>query len=101
VEQWEEEKRKETTLFKKNNFIKDSEGNEENRYPVPYSNKTKINNTKEPSDAHKNNLKEEILQVITENFMEKILDILTKMYKMHLRNFNTPKIENTRRQRNK
>jgi hypothetical protein len=28
------------------------------------------NGAKEPSDAHKNNLKEEILQVITENFME-------------------------------
>jgi hypothetical protein len=37
------------------------------------SNKTKINDTKKPSNAHKNNLKEEILQVITENFMEMIL----------------------------
>jgi hypothetical protein len=33
----------------------------------------------ETSDAHKNNLKEEILQAITENFMEKILDAFTKM----------------------
>jgi hypothetical protein len=49
----------------KNNFIQDSEGNEENRCPVPDPNKTKINDTKEPSGAHKNNLKEEILQVIT------------------------------------
>jgi hypothetical protein len=57
----------------KNNLIWDSEGNEENRYPVPDSNKTKINDTKEPNDAHKNNLKEEILQVITENFMEILL----------------------------
>jgi hypothetical protein len=53
----------------KNNLIQDSEGNEENRYSVPDSNKTKINDIKEPSDAHKNILKEEILQVITENFM--------------------------------
>jgi hypothetical protein len=30
-----------------------SMGNEENRYPVPYPNKTVINITKEPSDAHK------------------------------------------------
>jgi hypothetical protein len=54
----------------KNNLIQDSEGNEENTYPAPESNKTKINDIKEPNDAHKNNLKEEILQVITENFKE-------------------------------
>jgi hypothetical protein len=35
-----------------------------------------INSTKEPSNAHKNILKEEILQEITENFMEKILDMV-------------------------
>jgi hypothetical protein len=61
----------------KNNLIQDSEGNEENGYPVPDSNKTKINDTKEPSDVHKNTLKEEILQVITENFME-ILDMVNQ-----------------------
>jgi hypothetical protein len=38
----------------KNNSIQDSEGNEENKYPIPHPNKTMINNTKEPSDAHKN-----------------------------------------------
>jgi hypothetical protein len=42
----------------------DSEGHEENGYPVPDSNKTKINDTKEPNDVHRNILKEEILQVI-------------------------------------
>jgi hypothetical protein len=47
---------------KKKKLIQDSEGNEENRYPVPDPNKTMINNTKEPSDAHKNTLKEEISQ---------------------------------------
>jgi hypothetical protein len=35
------------------NLIQDSEGNEENGYSVPDPNKTMINNTKEPSDAHK------------------------------------------------
>jgi hypothetical protein len=60
----------------KNNLIQNSEGNEENRYSVPDSNKTKINNTKESNDAHKNNLKEEILQVITENFMDMLLDMV-------------------------
>jgi hypothetical protein len=62
----------------KNNLIQDSEGNEENGYPVPDSNKTKINNTKEPSGAHKNILKEEILQVITEHFMEILLDMVNQ-----------------------
>jgi hypothetical protein len=62
----------------KNNLIQDSEGNEENEYPVLNSNKTKINDTKEPNNVHKNSLKEEILQVITENFMEMLLDMVTQ-----------------------
>jgi hypothetical protein len=57
---------------------KDSEGNEENRYLPQDSNKTKINNAKESNNAHKNNLKEEILQVITENFMEMLLDMVNQ-----------------------
>jgi hypothetical protein len=60
---------------KQSNLIQDSEGNEENGYSVPGPNKTMVNNTKEPSDAHENTLKEEILQEITENFM-KILDVV-------------------------
>jgi hypothetical protein len=63
--------------------------------------KTKINKTKNLSDAHKNIFKEEILQEITENFMEKILDAVNKMYKMHSRNSKAPKIKNMRRHRNK
>jgi hypothetical protein len=39
----------------KNNLIQDSEGNEENRYPIPDSNKTKKNNAKELNNAHKTN----------------------------------------------
>jgi hypothetical protein len=58
----------ETTL-PKNNLIKNSEGNKKNGYPVPDSNKIKINDTMVPSNAHKNILKEEILQVIIENFI--------------------------------
>jgi hypothetical protein len=34
-------------------------GNEENGYPVPDPNKTMINVTNEPSDAHKKSLREE------------------------------------------
>jgi hypothetical protein len=57
------------TILPKNNLIQDSEGNEEN------TSKTKINDAKEPNDAHKNKLKE-ILQVITESFMEMLLDMV-------------------------
>jgi hypothetical protein len=59
-----------------NKLVQDSEGNEENRYSDPDSNKTKINYAKEPNGTHKNNLKEEILQIITENFMEMFLDMV-------------------------
>jgi hypothetical protein len=81
----------EITLSPKNNLIQNLEGNEENKYPVLDSNKTKINNTKEPSDAHKNNFKEEILQVITENFMEMILDIVNQNVKDALKTFQDTK----------
>jgi cell division ATPase FtsA len=62
----------------KNNLTKDSDGNEDNRYPVPDPNKTKINDTKESSNDHNNILKEEIQQVITDNFMEKIVDMVNQ-----------------------
>jgi hypothetical protein len=47
-----------------NKFVQELKGNQENGYSDPNSNKMKINYAKEPSEAHKNNLKEEILQVI-------------------------------------
>jgi hypothetical protein len=47
-----------------NKVVQDLEQNEENRYPDPDSNKTKINYTKEPNDNQKNTLEEEILQVM-------------------------------------
>jgi hypothetical protein len=75
----------------KNNLIQDSERNEENGYPVPDSNKTKINDTKEPSDSHKNNLKEEILQVITEDFMEMIVDAVNQIVQDALKKFQETK----------
>jgi formiminotetrahydrofolate cyclodeaminase len=58
-----------------NNLIQDSEGNEENGYPVPDSHKTKINDTKNATMSTKT-VKEEILQLITENFMEMTLDMV-------------------------
>jgi hypothetical protein len=50
-----------------------------------------INNTKEPSNAHKNTLKEEILQEITENFMEKILDMINQNVQDTLTKFQDTK----------
>jgi hypothetical protein len=77
---WSNRKKKKgwKLLSSKKNLIQNSEGNEENGYPVPNPNKTKINNTKEPSDAHKNTLKEQIFQEITTNFIEKILDMVNQ-----------------------
>jgi hypothetical protein len=65
----------------KNKVVQDLERNEENGYPDPDSNKTKRNYTKESNEAHKNILKEEILQVINENFIKTLLDMSTKMYR--------------------
>jgi hypothetical protein len=58
--------------LQKNNSIQDSVGNEENGYPVSGLNEAMINVTKEPSDMHIKTFKE-ILEAITEKFMEKTL----------------------------
>jgi hypothetical protein len=55
----------------------------------------------ECKDAHKNTQKEEIVQAITEIFMEMLLDIVDPKVQEVLKNFKTPKIKNTRRHRNK
>jgi hypothetical protein len=70
-----------------NNLIQDLQENEENGYPVPESNKVKINDTNKPRDAHKSNIKEEILQVTTENFMEMILDTVKQNVQDALKKF--------------
>jgi hypothetical protein len=61
----------------------------------------KINYAKERNEAYKNNLKEETLQVINENFIAMILDMSTKMYRRHSRNSKTTKIENLRKHKKK
>jgi hypothetical protein len=38
-------------------LVQEQEGNKENRYSDPDSNKMKVNYAKEPNEAHKNNLK--------------------------------------------
>jgi hypothetical protein len=68
----------ETIFHQKNKVIQELEWNEENGYPDPDSNKTKINYTKEPNEAHKNFLKEEILQLINENFIKMLLDMVNQ-----------------------
>jgi hypothetical protein len=70
-----------------NNLIQDSEGKEENRHPVPDSNKTKRNDAKEPNEARDNILKEEILQVITKNFMGMLLDMVNQNVEEALKKF--------------
>jgi hypothetical protein len=87
----------------KNKLVQDTHGNEENRYPVPDSNKTKINYAKEPNKAHKNTLKEEILQVINENCIEMLLDMVNQNVQEALKKFQVnknKKYEKTKKQIN-
>jgi hypothetical protein len=81
----------ETILPPQNKLVQDSEGNEENGYPNPHSNKTKINYTKEHNEVDKNTLKEEILQVIKENFIEMSLDMVNQNVQEALKKFQDNK----------
>jgi hypothetical protein len=69
----------------------DLEQNEENKYPDPDSNKTKINYTKEPKKNHQSHLKEEILEVINENFIELLLDMVNQNVQKALKKFQEDK----------
>jgi hypothetical protein len=85
-------KKKGRKLFPpKNKILRDLEQNEENGYPDPDSNKTKINYTKEHNEAYKNTLKEEILQVINENFIEMLLDMVNQNVQEALKKFQEDK----------
>jgi predicted house-cleaning noncanonical NTP pyrophosphatase (MazG superfamily) len=84
-----------------NKLVQEPEGNEENRYSGPASNKTKIKYDKEPNEAHKNKLKEEILQVINENFMEMILDMVNQNVQETLKKFQDNKNRELRKHKNK
>jgi hypothetical protein len=53
--------------------------------------KQRLNYAKNPNKAHKNILKEEILQVITENFREKLLDMVNQNIQEALRKFQEDK----------
>jgi hypothetical protein len=84
-------------------LVQDPEGNEENRYSDPDSNIMKISYAKEPNEAHKNNIKEEILPVINENFIEMILDMVNQNVQETLKNFQVlySKIENLKKHKKK
>jgi hypothetical protein len=64
---------------------------EENRYSDPDSNKMKINYAKVPNETHKNNLKEDILQVLNENFIEMILDMVNQNVQETIKKFQDKK----------
>jgi hypothetical protein len=90
----------ENILPPKNKLVQDSEGNEENGYPVPDSNKTKINYTKEPN-YNKNTLKEEILQAIKENCIEMLLYMVNQNVQEACKKFQENKeYERTQKQIN-
>jgi hypothetical protein len=72
-------------------LVQEPEGNEENRYSDSDSNKMKINYAKGPNEAHKNNLKEDILQVLNENFIEMILDMVNQNMQKTLKTFQDNK----------
>jgi hypothetical protein len=75
----------------KNKLVQDSEGKEENGYPDPDTNKTKINYTKEANEIHKNTLKEEILQLINENFKDMLLATVNQNVQEALKKFQDTK----------
>jgi hypothetical protein len=72
-------------------LVQEPEGNEEIRYSDPDPSKMKINYAKEPNEAHKNNLKEEILQVLNQNFIEMILDMVKQNVQETLKKFQDNK----------
>jgi hypothetical protein len=51
----------------------------------------KINYAKESNESHKNNLKEDILQVLNENFIEMILDMVKQYVQETLKKFQDNK----------
>jgi hypothetical protein len=76
-----------------NKVVQDLEQNKENEYPDPESNKTKKNYTKEPNEEHNTTLKEEILQVINENFIQMLLDMVNQNVQKALEKFQDDKTQ--------
>jgi hypothetical protein len=72
-------------------LVQDPEGNEENRYSDPDCKKMNITYAKGPTEDHKNNLKEDILQVYNENFIEMIQDRVNQNVQETLKKFEDNK----------
>jgi hypothetical protein len=85
------EKKQGNQFLHSKKLVQEPEGNEENKYSDPDSNKVKINYAKEPNEAHKNNIKEEILQVFNENFIEMILCMVNQNVQETLKIFQDNK----------
>jgi hypothetical protein len=85
------QKNQRNQLTQSKRLVQVPEGNEKNRYSDPDSNKMKINYAKEPNEDHKNNLKEDILQVFNENFIEMILDRVNQNVQVTLKKFQDNK----------
>jgi hypothetical protein len=51
----------------------------------------KINDAKEPNNVHKNTINEEILQVITENLVELLVDMVNQNVQEALKKFQDTK----------
>jgi hypothetical protein len=82
-------------------LVQEPEGNEENGYSDPDSNKMKINYAKEHNEAQKNTLKEDILQVINVNFIEMILDMANQNVQEKLKKYLDNKNRDLRKHKNK
>jgi hypothetical protein len=85
------QKKQENQFPHSKKFVQETDGNEENRYSDPDSNRMKINYAKEHNEAQKNYLKEEILQGNNENFIEKILDMVNQNVQDTLKKFQINK----------
>jgi hypothetical protein len=59
--------------------------------PFQTPTKQRLNSAKEPNNAYKNTLKIQILQVITENFKELLLDMVNKNVQEALKKFQDSK----------
>jgi hypothetical protein len=94
--------RKQGNQFPQSKKLLQQQGrNEENRYSDPESNKMKINYAKELNEAQKNNLKEEIVQVLNENFIGMILDMVNQNVQETLKKFQDNKNRELRKHKKK
>jgi flagellar capping protein FliD len=91
------------TPQKSNNSIEDLVGNEENKYPVPDTNRMVINITNELNDIHKKSLKEELTDELFETLMEKLQETVKQNVQNEVNQYQdstNKKLEKTQKQLN-